>query len=461
MNTNNYIVSNLLCVLSSLRKKWRLLILLSCFVAVGYDIISALVYKPVYSAQVNCAIVNSSGQGIGTDQTQNALSSMQYLFNSQYMKNLVNTDLAQESFQGHVDMWLTGDTNFCTIRSLSDTQRSAYFELSSLLEIYNTISEQYSFGYNLVIIDDISFSNMPLSTHSHTRSYVIGFSACMILSCAGLGLYYYFKDNIKNAHAINDKIEAKLFTKVPKEWKRYQKWGLLSRKKSPILVSRFKTGFSYIEALNKLASKVEMAQKEHGYKSFLITSALENEGKSSIATNLAISLAKNKKRVLLIDADLRKPSLHKIFEHEVTYSLKDVMNKNIKWQKAIVPLRNEQIFVIFSQPTHNPLESLADFDFQSMLEEMKQYFDYIIVDTAPCRFIVDTIKIAPACDASLIIIKQNGASCKVINDAIYRLTNTSANVIGSIYNESVYNPFYSHSKYGYKYGYYRYYKERK
>lgn len=463
MNKNNYVLSKVLCIISSLWKQWRVLILLSCLVGIVYDVISFITYEPIYSANVTCAIVNSDGKGIDNDKIENASASIQYLFNSQYMKDMINQELDQNVFDGHIDVSLNSNTNFCSIRVLSSNQKSAYFELEEALQLYNHISEQYSFGYDLTIVEDISFTNLPLSYHNHLRSYTMGFVACFILCCLGLGLFYYFRDNIKNAHEINDKIDAKLYAKIPKEFKRYQKWGIFSRKKSAILVSHFKTSFSYVEAMNRLASKVEMSQKKHGYQTFLMTSSLENEGKSSIAVNLAISLAKNKHKVLIIDADLRKPSLHKIFEREVSSNIIDVLEKKITWQKSVVTLDKEHIDVIFSKVHLNSQDLLSNFDFNTMLEEMKKEYDFIIVDSAPCRFVIDTVMIANTCDATFMVIKQNDANCKVINDSIYRLTSASAHVIGSIYNESVFNPFYSHSRYGYgyKYGYYRYYKERK
>ena len=264
MNKNNYVLSKVLCIISSLWKQWRVLILLSCLVGIVYDVISFITYEPIYSANVTCAIVNSDGKGIDNDKIENASASIQYLFNSQYMKDMINQELEQNVFDGRIDVSLNSNTNFCSIRVLSSNQKSAYFELEEALQLYDHISEQYSFGYDLTIVEDISFTNLPLSYHNHLRSYAMGFVACFILCCLGLGLFYYFRDNIKNAREINDKIDAKLYAKIPKEFKRYQKWGVFSRKKSAILVSHFKTSFSYVEAMNRLASKVEMSQKKHG-----------------------------------------------------------------------------------------------------------------------------------------------------------------------------------------------------
>lgn len=226
-------------------------------------------------------------------------------------------------------------------------------------------------------------------------------------------------------------------------------------------MSQFKTSFSYVEALNKLTSKLEESANKHNYQTILCTSSIENEGKSSIAVNIAISLAKNKKKVLLIDADLRKPSLNKIFERKVNFPLIDVlMNKN-KWKESIVSLEKEHLDVIFSRVCHQSQEILSNSNLKQILNEMKKEYDFIIVDSAPSRYLVDTSIIAQMCDATLLVVKQNDATCKTINDTIYHLVNSSCNVIGAVYNGSVFNPMKSKAMYGYRYGYYRYHRERR
>ena len=85
---------------------------------------------------------------------------------------------------------------------------------------------------------------------------------------------------------------------------------------------------------------------------------------------------------------------------------------------------------------------------------------YIIVDSAPSRYIQDTSMIAPLCDATFVVVQQNNATCKVINDTIYCLVNNHANVIGTIYNASVFDFIKAQNSYGYRYGNYRYHRER-
>lgn len=456
---NTYVFSHISCIISSVLKQWRIIILLSCFCAILFDVVSSLRYSPLFSANAILAVVDSNGKGLNNENASTANKSIEYLFNSQYMKNMVNDSLKQDSFKGNISTYVTSNTNFVHITVTAPTQKDAYFELKSLIDIYGHVAKRYSFGYYLNSVEDITFSNMPLNDNSHVSNYMKGLIAGLILTIGYFVLKCYFTDNMKSSKQVNDKLDARLFAKIPREFKRYQKWGFLTKNKTAILVSHFKTGFSYVEAMNKLASKVEETCRKNNDKSILITSSLENEGKSSIAVNLAISLAKNKKRVIVIDGDLRKPALHKIFEYTPKFFLSDILERKHKIKECIVSLKKEHIDVIFGKPHDDSQTVLSEYDFKVLLRTLKRDYDYIIVDSAPSRYIADTSLIASSCDITFLVVKQNGATCQIINDTIYQLSNASANISGVIYNGSVYNPFQFNSAYGYRYGYYRYRRE--
>lgn len=462
-NQNMNLITHLLCIISSILKKWRVIILVGCLSGVCFDMLNTITYTPQFSAKCNVAIVDSDGKGIKSDSASKAMTSIQYILNSQYMKDIVNKDLKQDAFIGNIYTYLTSDTNFCTIEIVSSTQKDAYFELDSLIRSYKKVSKRSSFGYEFVMVDTIQFNNMPLNYNNHRSNYIKGFMLGSILCILIYGLLSYFKDNIKCAKEVNDKIDVQLFAKIPKEIKRYQK--PFSNHKQAILVNHFRTGFSYVEAMNKLASKIEDNYKKYQYQTILMTSSLENEGKSSIAVNLALTLSKNKHKVLLIDGDLRKPSIHKIFEYQPQHYLSEILNHEQNVHNCITHLKKEKIDVIFSQTCLQSQELLSHFSFQDMFEQLKKEYDYIIIDSAPSRYIADTSMIASYCDSAYIVVKQNDATCKVINDTIYHLINASTHIVGTIYNASVYNPFVIHSlygyRYGYRYGYYRYNKERR
>lgn len=455
---NSEWIVKLTCIVKAVLKQYQIILLTTFLCASLFDVYKSVSYTPLYEAKTIVAILDSDAKGLDADSSLKSIQTLQYLFNSSYMKKQVNDSLNQTSFNGYVTLNITTNTNLCTISVYSSTQKDAFFQLNELLTIYQEQSQRNSYGYILNTIEDITFTNYPLNNNNHMSNYKKGFVVGLTMSVALLVIYYYLKDNIKTANMVNDKLDASLIAKIPKEFKKNQRFNLFKKKKTAILVSHFNTGFSYVESMNKLAKKIEKIHDEHKYKTFLITSSLENEGKSSVAVNLAISLAKNNHKVLLVDADMRKPAIHKIFEKDVVNSLADILEEEEKWKNCVVSLEREQIDVIFSTIHLNSQVLLAD-HFESFIRKAKRSYEYIIVDSAPSRYIQDTSMIASLCDATLLVVQQNNATCKIINDTIYHLVNNRANVIGTIFNGSVYDFRRVYSSYGYRYGYYRYHRE--
>lgn len=455
---NNEPLLRLSCIITSVLKQWRLIIIVVCLCASLFDVIKTITYKPVYGANVIVAVLDGDGKGLDGDSTVKGNETIRYLFNSSYMRNLVNKELDQAYFNGSINTIVTANTNMVTINVTSSTQKDAYFQLDKLIEIYREISVRQSFGYYINVIEDITFTNQPMNYNSHRSNYKTGFILGLVGIVGLLGAMSYFKDNVKTPSEVNDKVDARLFAKIPREFKRNQRFSFFNNKKSAILVSHFQTGFGYVEAMNKLASKIENEHIGHKFKTFLITSSLENEGKSSVAVNLAISLAKNKHKVLLVDADMRKPALHKIFEYTPDKTLVEILSDDEAWKKCVVHLDRENVDVIFSTPSNESQELLSE-KFQGFIRKAKRSYDYVIIDSAPSRYIHDTAMISSLCDATLLVVQQNTTACKIINDTIYQLVNNGANVIGAIFNGSVYDITRVRSSYGYRYGYYRYHRK--
>ena len=174
-------------------------------------------------------------------------------------------------------------------------------------------------------------------------------------------------------------------------------------------------------------------------KTILITSVAENEGKSTVASNIALSIAQEGKNVLLIDADFRKPSLYKIFDiekNQVTNFL-GILREEESVQKTIVKLKKYPLYFILNNTNTGSIEDvLANNRFKSLIRVAKAKFDYVILDTAPMGLVPDAEGIAEFCDASLIVVREDMVLAKNINDVIDTLNSTNAKVIGSVFNDS-------------------------
>lgn len=188
-----------------------------------------------------------------------------------------------------------------------------------------------------------------------------------------------------------------------------------------------------------------------------MTSTLENEGKSSIAANLALSLAKNDHTVLLIDADIRKPSIHKIFEcSNTTQNLNNYLEGNATWDQQVTYLKENLFLMCAKQDLDNASELLGSTEMANLIKRTSQVFDYVIIDTSPTYGLNEPLELNEMVDASLLVIKQDEATVNMINETINRLVSVKNNLIGCIYNASVADFTKQRMTYGYRYGYNRY-----
>lgn len=191
-------------------------------------------------------------------------------------------------------------------------------------------------------------------------------------------------------------------------------------------------------------------------KAVLITSCNENEGKSTISTGLAKSLADSGKKTLLIDADMRKSvMLKKSVKAGEIEGLSDVLSGLAEPENVIFNTQDPNFDVIFSghfPPT--PVELIGNGRFEKMIDEFKEIYDYIIIDSPPLIPVIDAAVIASYCDGSILVLPDRKVSRKIALTVKNQLQKSGCRILGAILNETTkHSEKYYSSKY-YKNKYY-------
>ena len=209
--------------------------------------------------------------------------------------------------------------------------------------------------------------------------------------------------------------------------------------KESLLITRKTISFRYIESIKKVCKRIENRMDHCGYKSLLVTSTFENEGKSTIAANLALVLADQGKRVILVDFDFRQPAQYKIFDldkNEYTH-LSDVFKGNCDLDRIIGTLEKENVHTIFnSVPNKKSTELITPVKLNEIITCLKEKYDFIIVDSSPMALVADAEVIASAVDATVLVVKEHMASSSEINDVLDTLDSCSSKMIGCIINDT-------------------------
>jgi len=175
--------------------------------------------------------------------------------------------------------------------------------------------------------------------------------------------------------------------------------------------------------------------KSDKLQSFLITSAIQAEGKSTTAANLACLLAEEGQNVLFIDADLRKPTVHYTFHLKNTVGLSLVLSNQLATAEAIQQTDIPYLSIMTSGPIPpNPSELLGSERLGQVMKEMEEQYDWLIFDTSPLLAVTDTQLLANRLDGSILVVDLIKTDKKMAKKAINLLKNADAKVLGVVMN---------------------------
>lgn len=460
-NQNQDIVLRLTCVFSSLLKKWKWFIVCIIIFGMALDMYRTFTYQPQYVSSATATLSSETNTYSQLEEVRNYIKTLDYIFNGQVVKNYVQEQMQVDDLDMHCTVTSQNNTNIINIQVSSHKRQTSYYALDAIISWYQQNVNKYRFSYELDILEQSTINEMPVNTNHHIRNFVQGAMFSGAIFIVAFCVLAYFRRTIKTPKDIEKYIDCRLFAKIPKEHKPRQKkfW---KRNKQAILITSLKTSFKYKESIKKLRSRVEASCQKHGYQTLMITSSLENEGKSSIAANLALALAANDHKVLIIDCDLRKPSLHKIFHLTTQRNINQYLNGESQWEKQVQYLNKNELFVLCAMQDLSHAEDLLQSErMKQLIESAKKEFDFVIIDTSPVLGLNDSLIMTEMVDASLLVVKQNVATDYLINDMINRLVSMKNNLIGCIYNASVIDLRKSNKVYGYRYGYNQYRRQDK
>ena len=221
-----------------------------------------------------------------------------------------------------------------------------------------------------------------------------------------------------------------------------------------------KDDYHYNEAVKTLRTNIQFCGS--GIRVIMMTSALPDEGKSDMAFALASSLAQIGKRVLLIDADIRKSVLVS------RYQLEDEvcgLSQYLSGQKPLEEIRYatsvENLHMIFSGPySPNPAELLEEELFGALIRQMRQEYDYLIIDTPPMGNLIDGAIVARQCDGAVMVVESGAVSYRLEQRVKNQLEKSGCRILGVVLNkiDPEYNSYGYYPRYG-KYGKYSRYEK--
>ena len=224
------------------------------------------------------------------------------------------------------------------------------------------------------------------------------------------------------------------------------------------LVNQLYPRFFISEDYRTVRTSILLSHAESPPKSIVFTSALPKEGKTATVANMAVAFSQLDEKVLVVDADLRKPRLHRIFKVKNIGGLSGYLTGKVSIEDAVQKTNVENIWLIPSGPIPpNPSELLNSDKMKGMMDELKRGYDVVMLDTPPMLAVVDGVIISSLGDSTVFIIQAGKTTRKPFLQAVEELKRAKAKVIGVVFNEvkakgeGYYSPYYHHYRSRYHY----------
>ena len=313
---------------------------------------------------------------------------------------------------------------------------------------------------NAKIYDDAVSPNIPKNT-------AIGFLAGLMLAVLVILLIDFFDNTVKDTAELTEKYKKPIIGEIQSIGKKEKKKeiGTTANRKKKVLYNNKDIPFSVLESYKGIRSALNFIISANDNKVVSITSSNPAEGKSVTISNIAYAMSETEKKILLIDADMRKPVQHKLYNLSNKIGLSNVLTDEKLLDKAIHKsvTGNLDILTAGTIPP-NPSELLAS---KKMEELLKKEYDIILIDCSPINVVSDISGMANLIAGAIIVVRYGVTTFAEVEDAQKQFELANCNVLGFVLNDVQHKHgagYYSNYKYKYKYKYdynYKYAEDKK
>jgi polysaccharide biosynthesis transport protein len=193
---------------------------------------------------------------------------------------------------------------------------------------------------------------------------------------------------------------------------------------------------NYEEAIRTLRNSILLTDFDRRLRSVLLTSASPSEGKSTVAAHLAVTHARQHKRTLLIDGDLRRPSVHRLFQLPNHIGLSNVLMKQTPWISAVVAMDEPQgLDILTAGPSSRRASDLIGMGLAEVIEEATREYDLVVLDAPPLLGFAEPLQMATAVDGVIVVARAGDTSRKALSTVLTTLLRLRANLVGVVLNE--------------------------
>lgn len=450
---------SLVCLARMLLRNLWLVVATAVIFAMGSSLYLTWFHQPVYRAAMTYA-VTSRKTSYTTSGSLSASREVAAVMTELLETNVILEDIRDHSpeladFNGTIQATQVDETNLISVTSEASTPESAFRSLSALVELFPELSDYISKTSVVQLIRNPTVSAAPINQVNQKatarKAAMMGAIAMAALLC----WVAVSRETVQTRAGARHLLDAPIVATIGHERKNRTLRAVLSRKKKGLQVFAPTTSYTYSEQINTICTRLEQESASKGHKIFLITGVGENEGKSTVAGNVAAMMAMKGKNVALVDADLRKPAMNRFFDgaYKASLPLNQMLAKpftRVDFLDCMVRHNRLGLYMLFpAGADKRSTELLTGETMKNVLKQLR-VFDCVIIDTPPMGFFADTEALADMVDASILVVRQDCTPACDINDAADALRNSGSSFLGVVLNDMT---GHSAGSYGYGYSY--------
>ena len=425
--------------------------------------VEGLLYVPEYTATATLAVSargNNSNAYSSLTLTNQMAGIFSEVFDSNVLRERIAEDLGQEDIEGEISSAIIEETNLITLSVTSVNPRQAYLIIQSAIENYDSVSDYLFSNAVLRMVQEPTVPVAPSNVLNLSRIRKLGMLGAAGLAGCLIVLVSVLRFTVKTRAGARRNLDGRVLEIIPYESKNKTLKGLFGKKHRSLLISSALVSSGYVESNRKLSTSLDHRMRRKKQKVIMISSVAENEGKSSIAANLALALAEKGRKVLLIDTDLKKPAQYKIFDRpeNTEHNLTDYLEGKVALNQVMFYEKKYGIYRAFQKSgVHNSVKYLDSDNMRRLLNNGRKIMDYIILDSSPMSLASDAELLMKMTDTVLMVVRQDWTDVRAVNDTVDNIRQAGADFAGFALNAFHREQFFGVS---HEYRYYGYHGHR-
>lgn len=422
------------------RNWWIILMVASMGVMISHAYISAS-YVPEYTSMGIYVVTPKQSTGYVYSNKQFAASVVtvfQNLMNSDIMNNKIKKDLHVSNLDASMDISLIEETNLMKVTVTSKDPILSFKAVDSIMNNYVDLSEYLTSDAVFELLEaPVVATHADNALMPRKKSLWTG-TVCGLITLIILLAISILRRTIKTEAAVEEQLDTTLLGTIYHEQKnRTVKSKMIQGVKALLITSPVMTP-KFIEAFNNIRIKIEYEHDRRPEKNIvLVSSTCENEGKSTVVLNLGLSLAKEGKKVIIIDADMRKPAMYKMLDipkNKVTDMIK-LLQGECGLDEVLYHDRFGVDLVMPTKGHASTYELMKSGAMKDLIRKCSKMADYVIIDTPPMSMVSDTEAIVDWADFSLLVIRQDYSYEKDIINSINIMNDSNSKFLGCVLND--------------------------